>query len=208
VKRKGFFITFEGAEGSGKSTLIHAARRFLQRKGFKVLILREPGGTVISEKIRNILLDRKNSRMTVEAELFLYLAARAQIVREKILPALKQGRIVICDRYHDSTMAYQGYAARLSLKMIESFGKLAKGTLEPHLTILLDVETKKGLKRGGRIDRMERKSILFHKRVRRGFLLLAKKNQGRIVLVRDRGSVRDKSIQIENILSKFLELVS
>src|SRR3989338_9769036 len=136
MKKKGVFITFEGPEGRGRSTLIRAAARFFKNKGFSVLILREPGGTAISEAVREILLDRKNLKMTVETELFLYLAARAQIVREKILPALKQGKVVICDRYHDSTVAYHCYAGGIPVNLIDQPGKLSKAGLEPDYTFL------------------------------------------------------------------------
>src|SRR3989338_7282135 len=202
MRKHGVFITFEGPEGSGKSTLIKAAARFFKNKGFSVLILREPGGTAISEAVREILLDRKNLKMTVETEFFLYLAARAQIVREKILPALKQGRVVICDRYHDSTVVYQGYAGGIPVRLIDEFGYLAKSGLEPDYTFLLDVETEKGLKRAGRTDRMENKSLAFHRRVRQGFLLLAKKHPGRILILRNEKDIRVKVAKLEEALSR------
>lgn len=202
MKKKGVFITFEGPEGSGKSTLIKAAARFFKSKGFPVLILREPGGTAISEAVREILLDRKNLKMTVETELFLYLAARAQIVREKILPALKRGKVVICDRYHDSTVAYQGYAGGIPVRLIDQPGKLSKAGLEPDFTFLLDVETEKGLKRAGRTDRMEKKSLAFHRRVRRGFLALARKHPARIFVLRDEKDIRVKVAKLEAALSR------
>lgn len=202
MKTKGIFITFEGPEGSGKSTLIKAAARFLRKKGFAVLLLREPGGTAISEAIRQILLDRKNLRMTVEAELFLYLAARAQIVREKIFPAFRAGKVVICDRYHDSTVAYQGFAGGIPIGLIDGLGKMAKSGLEPDLTFLLDVETKTGLKRAGRTDRMEKKSLDFHRRVRKGFLALAKKYPRRIIVLKDEKDIREKVAKLEEMLSR------
>ncbi len=208
MKRKGIFITFEGPEGSGKSTVIKAAARFFRRMGFSVLLLREPGGTAISEAIRQILLDRKNLHMTVETELFLYLAARAQIVREKILPALSMGKVVICDRYHDSTAAYQGFAGGISVSLIDAYGKLAKAGLEPDLTFVLDVETKKGLKRAGRTDRMENKSLAFHRRVRQGFLQLAKKYPKRILVLKDEKNIQHKVAKLEGLLSRLFSGVS
>jgi dTMP kinase len=204
-KTKGWFITFEGPEGSGKSTAIRAAAAFFKRAGFKVTILREPGGTLIGEKIRKILLDRSHNRMTLEAELLLYLASRAQIVREKILPALRKRRVVLCDRYHDSTLVYQGYAGGLSLKQIEIFGRFVKQEAEPDLTLLLDVSAREGLKRGRRRDRMEKKPLYFHEKVRNGFLALAGKYSGRMLVVPDAKDVKQKMILVENALQRFLK---
>ncbi|HTL47297.1 MAG TPA: dTMP kinase [Verrucomicrobiae bacterium] len=185
--KKGIFITFEGTEGSGKSTQIKRAASFLRKKGRRVLILREPGGTGVGEAIRNVLLDNKHAAMAPSAELLLYLAARAQIVNEKILPALKAGTIVICDRFEDSTLAYQGYGRGFSMKDIEAVSqKLVRGTLKPRLTILLDVDPALGLKRGGRHDRMEKQSLVFHRKVRRGFLALAKREPRRYLVINTR----------------------
>ena len=181
--KKRYFITFEGAEGSGKSTQIRNAVAFLKKKGRSVLMLREPGGTRISEAIRSILLDKDLKEMGPVTELLLYLAARAQIVHEKILPALKKGKVVICDRFEDSTKAYQGFGRKIPLEAIEGASKLVRGTLKPDLTFLLDIDIAKGLKRGGRHDRIEREALSFHERVRRGFLALAKKEPGRMVVL-------------------------
>ncbi len=181
--RKGYFITFEGAEGSGKSTQIRNAAAFLKKKGRRVLMLREPGGTRISEAIRAVLLDKHLNEMTAVTELLLYLAARAQIVREKILPALKKGKVVICDRFEDSTRAYQGFGRGLSLKAIEQANELVRGSLRPDLTFVLDIDSAKGLKRGGRHDRIEREALSFHRRVRQGFLAIAKRNPKRMVVL-------------------------
>src|SRR3989338_4539555 len=161
---RGTFITLEGPEGSGKSTQARLLCAYLKRRGLKVLHTREPGGTQIGEKIREILLDKKNSAMRDETELLLYLAARAQIVNEIIRPALKKGFIVVCDRFSDATVAYQGYGAGLNIELIEKFNKIATCRLAPRLTILLDIETEKGLKRAADRDRMEEKSVEFHKR--------------------------------------------
>lgn len=182
--KKGTFITFEGIEGSGKTTQIRSAVRHLRRLGKQVLLLREPGGTRVSEAIRRILLDKKSRELGPETELLLYLAARAQIVREKILPALAGGKVVVCDRFEDSTLAYQGFGRGLSLREIEKLNRLVRGNLRPRLTFLLDMEAKAGLKRlgvkSGR-DRIERESLAFHRRVRRGFLALARREPRRFV---------------------------
>lgn len=181
---RGKFITIEGPEGSGKSTHSRLLCGYLRRRGLKVLHTREPGGTKVGEVLRGILLDKKNKGISDECELFLFLAARAQIAGEVIRPALARGYTVVCDRFHDATVAYQGYGAGLSIKLIGSAGRLATGGLKPDLTILLDVETKVGLERAGVKDRMETKSLRFHKRVRQGYLKIAKNEPRRIKVIR------------------------
>ncbi len=181
--KRGYFITFEGAEGSGKSTQIRNAVAFLKKKGYSVMMLREPGGTRVSERIRRILLDKNLKEMAPVTELLLYLAARAQIVRETILPALKKGKVVVCDRFEDSTRAYQGFGRRIPLAAIQRASKLARGTLKPDLTFVLDIDIAKGLRRGGRHDRIEREALSFHERVRKGFLTLAKKEPRRMIVL-------------------------
>lgn len=183
MKSKGYLITFEGPEGSGKSTQIRFATHFLRKKGYPVLLLREPGGTPASEAIRKVLLNKRLKSMTPETELLLYMAARTQLVREKINPALKRGKIVMVDRFEDSTVAYQGFAGSIPLKTIEKLSQFVRGNLKPDLTILLDVETKVGLKRSGRSDRIEKKSIAFHEKVRRGFLASARREPKRFLVV-------------------------
>lgn len=201
--KKGLFITFEGAEGSGKSTQIKKAAAYLKRRGRCVLLLREPGGTRVSEAVRAIILNRDYAEMAPETELLLYLAARAQIVREKILPALKKGTVVICDRFEDSTLAYQGYGRGLSVKAIVQASRLfARCELQPNLTILLDIDPKEGMKRGGRHDRMERQSDLFHRRVRRGFLSLARQNKKRFRVIDARQSIKIVASEIQKVLEK------
>jgi dTMP kinase len=202
---KGIFITFEGPEGSGKSTVLAAVKQELVRRRVPVALLREPGGTAISEKIREILLDRAHGRMTAPTELFLYLAARAQITEELIRPVLEKRGVVFCDRYHDSTVAYQGYGGGIPLRLIDAFGRFAKGGLEPDLTLVFDVETETGLKRAGRADRMEQKSLEFHRRVRRGFLALARRNRKRMTVVRDERDVRVKTEKVRTLICDFLK---
>ncbi len=183
MRQKGMFITFEGGEGAGKSTQIHFVASYLRKKGRKVLIVREPGSTPIGEQIREILLNPKNVEISVEAELFLYLAARVQLVDEVIRPALKEGIVVISDRFEDSTIVYQGYAGGLPLAHLKQVAKAARGKIVPELTFLLDLDVKKGLKRSGRLDRMEKKSLGFHEQIRKGFLALAKQNSKRFVVI-------------------------
>lgn len=196
----GALITFEGAEGSGKSTQIRFAVRFLRQKGYPVLLLREPGGTSTGEAVREILLDRKLRRMKAETELLLYLAARSELVREKIMPALRQGKIVVLDRYEDSTLAYQGFGGGISLRVIRSLSLFTRGRLVPRLTFLLDVETRKGLRRSGRRDRVERKPVSFHERVRKGFLQLACREPRRFVVLSSRESIETVRRKVEEAL--------
>jgi len=141
------FITFEGIDYSGKSTQCQLLSEFLKGKGFDVLSLREPGGTEISEKIRNILLDNNSAGMTSMSEFLLYSAARAQLVSEIIQPALKSGKTVICDRFYDSSTAYQGFGRGLGLKNVETINKISTGGLEPNLTIIVDITVEKSIER-------------------------------------------------------------
>ena len=171
------FITFEGIEGSGKTTQIHLLVDWLRKRSSQVLVTREPGGTDIGEQIRTILLNPLNTAMTPEAEILLFSAARAQIVREVIRPHLDQGWIVICDRFADSTLAYQGYGHGLPLEDLRRITAFATGGLWPDLTIYLDLDVETGLQRKAATpeewNRMEAKEVAFHQRVREGYRALA-----------------------------------
>jgi dTMP kinase len=208
VKRKGYFVTFEGGEGTGKSTHLRFVASYLRRRRKKVIVLREPGSTKIGEQIRKVLLNPRNGEMTVEAELLLYLAARAQIVREMIEPALHTGKVVLCDRFEDSTIVYQGMAGglfnvggRLTLP-VQRLIQLARGNVKPDLTFLLDVGVRQGLKRSGRRDRMEKKSLTFHQNIRRGYLRLARRAPRRIVVVDTSASKDEVQDQIRRRLAR------
>ncbi|MBI4833727.1 MAG: dTMP kinase [Planctomycetes bacterium] len=184
------FIVIDGPDGCGKSTQAKLLAGYLKKKHFKVLNLREPGGTPISEKIRRILLDPANSRMTVPTELFLYMASRAQLVDEVIKPALDKGVIVICGRFLSSTIVYQGIAGGIGRKLVEDMGRIATQGTVPDLTIILDIHPEKGLKRKKtKPDRMEKKEIAFHAKVRKGFLKLAKENPARYKVIPSTGSI-------------------
>lgn len=201
--KRGYFITFEGTEGSGKSTQIAAAIGHLRRRGFAPIFVREPGGTRIGESIRDLLLNKKLQEMNDGTELLLYLAARAQIVSEKIVPALKLGKIVVCDRFEDSTLAYQGFGRGLPIQAIEEVSRLfVRGRLAPDLTFLLDIHPREGMKRGGRRDRMERQSYSFHERVRRGFLKLASSHAKRFVVLDARRGRREIAETIREVLDR------
>ncbi|MDP2980946.1 MAG: dTMP kinase [Candidatus Omnitrophota bacterium] len=203
MSKRGIFITFEGPEGSGKTTHSKLLCEFLRKKGYRVLHTREPGGVLISEKIRKILLDPKNKGMDVACEMLLYMAARAQIVKEKILPGLKQGKIVVCDRFTDATLAYQGYAGGMDLKVIDNIAGVVTKGLKPDITFLLDIEAGAGLLRAGRSkDRMERKSILYHNEVRNGYLSIARKEPKRVRVLSSTGEINRTQEEIRKAALK------
>lgn len=188
----GCFITFEGIEGCGKTTQIKLLEAHLLNQGFTVILTREPGGCDIADQIRAILLDAANKSMTSSAELLLYAAARSQHVAEIIKPALAAGFIVLCDRFTDATVAYQGCGRGLDLTTITSLNAMAAAGVKPQLTILLDCPVEVGLQRafarinssdGAREDRFELESKLFHQRVREGYLQLAKAEADRFITI-------------------------
>ncbi len=183
----GVFITFEGPEGSGKSTQIRLLAAYLRAHGHRVLTTREPGGTPIGDQIRAVLHDVRNTEMVPEAEILLYSASRAQLVAQAIRPALQEGTIVLSDRFADSTMAYQGYGRGLSLTALRQITAFATGGLEPDLTIFLDCPVREGLRRKqqalqrgeGEWNRLDQEAEAFHQRVRQGYLQLAAAEPGR-----------------------------
>jgi len=182
---KGLFITFEGSEGCGKSTQSRLLYAYLKSKGYPAVYLREPGGVVISEKIREILLDCKNKFMSPACEMLLYMAARAQVVTEIINPALLKGKIVICDRFMDSTVAYQGFGLGMDIGFIKAVGNFATTGIKPGLTFFLDLPLKKGLEyRKSCRDRIEERSLAYHKRVMEGYRRLAHLEPKRIKVVK------------------------
>jgi len=180
----GRFITFEGPEGSGKSTQIRLLAAALEEQGLDVLATREPGGTAIGDAVRNILLDARNTRMSPRTEALLFNAARAQLVDEVIRPALAAGLLVLCDRYADSTLAYQGYGHGQPLDPLRQIGRYATGDLTPDLTIYLDIDPLEGLRRkqngaAEEWNRMEQQQLAFHQAVREGYLALARLDAAR-----------------------------
>ncbi len=171
------FITFEGIEGCGKTTQARMLAVKLEERGFPTLVTREPGGAAISEQIRTIVLDNKNDGMDPMAEALLYVASRAQFVTEIVRPALAAGHTVICDRYADSTLAYQGYGRGLDIDTLRTLNTIATNGLVPDLTLLLDLPVSEGLKRrrsDGAMNRLDNAGTLFHERVRNGYHALAK----------------------------------
>lgn len=202
--KKGKFITFEGSEGCGKSTQSRLLYEHLKDRGRKVIYLREPGGVKVSEKIRELLLDPKN-HMSAECETLLYMSARAEVVNEIVRPALKAGKIIICDRFLDSTIAYQGYGLGVDIKAIKFIGNFATCGIKPDLTIFLDLAVKKGLKhRELSKDRIEQRPVSYHERVRRGYLSLAKQEPERIKIIK---LDRDISVTQEKIRQICLSLI-
>lgn len=184
----GLFITFEGPEGSGKSTQIRLLREALTQRGLAVVATREPGGTRIGNAIRSLLLDPAHTEMSPRAETLLFQAARAQIVDEVIRPALAAGQVVLCDRYADSTLAYQGYGHGQTLAPLQQLGDYATGGLTPAVTIYLDIDVRAGLerKRAGAAEewnRMENHALAFHQRVRTGYLALATADPARWLVI-------------------------
>ena len=179
------FISFEGIDGAGKTTQIELLSNKLSSIGKKVSILREPGGTFISEKIRKILLDKNNSNLSIEAESLLFFASRNQLLKEKIIPILNEGFFVICDRFNDSTIAYQGYGFNIDIKKLEIVSKFSTLDKAPELTFYLDIPLDVSIQRRKDIldDRIENKGIEYLKKVRDGFLLIAKKNSNRIITI-------------------------
>lgn len=171
------FITFEGSEGSGKSTQIKLLASYLQQRGFRVLTTREPGGTRIGEQVRDCLHAVNNIEMTAVSEVLLYSASRAQLVTELIRPALANNKVVLSDRYADSTLAYQGYGRGLELPDLVQITRFATGGLQPDLTLFFDVEVERGLSRreigGAEMNRMDLQTVDFYSRVRSGYLQLA-----------------------------------
>jgi dTMP kinase len=183
--KKGLFITFEGIEGCGKSTQTKALADYFEKNSFSFIVTREPGGTLISEKIREILLDNANKEMNPETELLLYMASRSQHTGTKIIPALKAGKHVICDRFYDSTLAYQGAARDLNSEFIDMLIDFSTFSTSPDITFLLDItvdESERRICHRGK-DRIEQESKAFHQKVRNEFLNLAKKYNDRYIVI-------------------------
>jgi dTMP kinase len=186
LSNKGIFITIEGGEGAGKTTLIEGIWRMLDTKGIPVLTTREPGGIPIAEQIRGVILDQANVKMEARTEALLYAAARRQHLVEKVRPALAEGRVVICDRFVDSSLAYQGYARGLGMDEVWSINRFAVEDTMPQLTLWMDVKPETGLSRvhsaaGREINRLDLEGLAFHRLVREGYMRLYEREPQRIV---------------------------
>lgn len=189
---RGLFITFEGPDGAGKTTQLKLLADFLIGQGYDVVTTREPGGTPISDKIRNILLDPNHKELTDQTEILLYAASRAQLVHETILPALNRKKIVLCDRFIDASIAYQAYGLEINRKIVEEINRFASSGLRPDRTYLLNISPESGRKRlidrnrkqlNGGLDRIEQKGLEYHQRVQNGFLTLAGEQADRILTI-------------------------
>ncbi|MCD6459359.1 dTMP kinase [bacterium] len=218
---KGIFVTFEGTEGCGKTTQAKLLADLLSSMGFNVICTKDPGGTAIGEKIREILLDTANFKMAPITELFLFLASRHQLIKEKIKDKLDAGYIVISSRYTDATLAYQGYGRGLDLNILNELNNCATDNIYPDLTILLDIEPEKSVERvkmrsaysnkndlavsGDDIDRIEQELIGFHTRVRDGYLDLWKRNSDRIKLVHADDTIENVQAEVKELVIDVLE---
>ena len=199
------FITFEGGEGSGKSSAIAGVKKYLEEKGYDVILTREPGGTKISEQIRNVILDKENTEMDSRTEALLYAASRRQHLVEKIWPSIKQGKIVICDRYLDSSLAYQGHARGLGVEDILKVNEYATEGTFPNITFLLDITPEQGLNRieansSREVNRLDLEKMSFHHKVRDGYLALAKRFEDRYVII-------DASKPLEAVIQDLCEAI-
>ncbi len=209
------FITFEGGDGSGKTTQLKALDGYLTERGKSCIATREPGGTSLGNLIRQVLLEVGKQPITSPTELFLYLADRAQHIHEVIIPAIKQGKVILCDRHTDSTLAYQGYGRGIDLGLLRSLNDIASQGIKPDLTFLFDCPVEIGLSRtaqrqsqaitgAGREDRFEREKVEFHERVREGFLELARAEPHRFRIIDATRSVEEIAREIENVIDREL----
>lgn len=201
----GLLVTFEGIEGSGKSTQLELTRAYVEEQGHPCLVTIEPGGSPLGEEIRGFLLDRGDLKIDPLAELFLIEADRAEHVAEVIRPALDNGRIILCDRYTDATIAYQGYARGLDITVITQMNQWATGGLTPHCTIVLDCPVEVGMKRAKGKDRFEREDKKFHQQVREGYLRIARQEPQRVKVVSGEGQQSAIQGKIQRIIRPLLD---
>jgi dTMP kinase len=208
--KRGYFFTAEGNEGAGKSTIVKMASQYLAAKGYEVITSREPGGIAIAEQIRAVILDRRNTAMDGRTEALLYAAARRQHYVEKILPALREGKTVICDRFIDSSLAYQGYARGLGMDEVLSINRFAAENVFPDLTFYLDVDPELGLKRireqeSREINRLDLESLAFHHKVREGYLKVADMFPHRVKKINANEKLDVVFDEVKRVLDQFLK---
>ena len=201
---KGLFITLEGADGCGKTTQLNLLKEYLTNRGYEIVVTREPGGKGLGEKLREILLNY-DGEVSDRCEAFLYLADRAQNIDTIIKPAINSGKIVLCDRHTDSSVAYQGYGREQNIDNINMLNELAVNGVHPDLTIVFDIDTETSMARvGAEKDRLESAGIEFHKRVRNGYLEIAKKNPQRIKVVDASQTIEDVQRDVIKIVEEVL----
>jgi dTMP kinase len=212
LKRRGLFITLEGIDGTGKSTQFRRLVQYLRGKGHRVCATREPGGTRVGEQVRSILLASKTGRLAPLAELALIYAARAQHLEEVVRPALARDETVVSDRYNDASFAYQGCGRKLGREMVRAFDRIVCGTIQPDLTILLDLEPGLALgraqgretRRNSRRSRFEVQGLAFHRRVRQGYLEIARREPRRVKVIDAGRSVAEVQATIRRVVDEFL----
>lgn len=213
LKMKGLFISFEGTDGSGKTSVIKEVERYLRLEGIDVVTTREPGGVSISEQVRNVIHDNNNTDMDAVCEALLYAAARRQHLVQKVVPLLKEGKVVLCDRYVDSSLAYQGYARGLGIDLVKGINDYATGGMYPDLTIYLDVRPEIGIQRimthtqTHEVNRMDNESIEFHKRTHEGYELLVKMFPERIKPVDGERTIKEVAIDAFKLIKEKINSV-
>ncbi|WP_010285181.1 dTMP kinase [Bacillus timonensis] len=205
----GYFITFEGPEGAGKTTVLGILQEELSKKGYDVISTREPGGIDIAEQIRSVILDKNNIKMDGRTEALLYAASRRQHLVEKVIPALEEGKIVLCDRFIDSSLAYQGYARGLGIDEVFSINEFAINGLMPSLTLFFDIQPEKGLTRIGKndereVNRLDLENLSFHQKVYEGYLKVADRFKNRFHSIQADNSIEDVTKEALNIIEKHL----
>lgn len=210
LKTRGLLITLEGIDGCGKSTQAVILQRYLEEGGLPHVMVREPGGTAVGEDIRQVLLDNHYS-LSLQAELLLYMAARSELTEQVILPALLAGKVVLCDRFTDSTLAYQGYGGGADLGLIRLLNRKATGGISPDLTVLLDLTVEEAAgRRGAAADRMESKDFRYHQRVRRGYREIARWEPQRVSVVDASGEIEKQGRNIwqlvQNLINRSLSM--
>lgn len=206
--KKGLFISIEGLDGSGKTTQVRHIQDYFEKRNRKTFLLREPGGTEIGEKIRDILLDAKNTEMDSVAEMLLFAASRAQIMAEKVIPALEEGWIVICDRFIDSSIAYQGYGRQLDIDEVYAVNYTAVRHILPDITFFLDQHPDTSLRRRmetSKADRLENEKMVFHNRVYMGYKELCKRYPDRIKIIDAGNGIDEISSEIIGYIEKLIE---
>lgn len=202
MTKKGIFITFEGGEGAGKTTLIEAIAQEVSAQGFRVLKTREPGGTPLGEQIRSMLLEHKHP-VSPYSELSLFLASRAQHIYEVIGPALEAGKVVLCDRFNDSSVAYQGAARGLGMEKVSEFCEFISQGLKPNITLYLDLDPELGLSRASKVrtkDRIEAETVMFHRKIREAYLAIHRADQHRFRLI-------DATLEPERVYRESMKLI-
>lgn len=205
---KGLFITIEGGDGSGKSTQIKLLYEFLENKGYDIVLTREPGGTLISEEIRKVILNKDFMEMSDMTEALLYAAARAQHVHQLVRPLVAKGKIVICDRYVDSSIVYQGYARGMGIETIETINRFATGGLKPDLTVLLQISAEEGIMRKSsqqELDRLELQKLEFHLKVAEGYQMMAEREPDRILMIDASKSIEEIGNLIQSKVGLLIE---